>query len=109
MKKMMTVTVLVLAMLCIVPSLCLAQSGGWVTANVNSIGVGGTATYIALIDTASPPHFPNGYYFTADTTGVSSKQMLATALTAVSLNKTVLVYLDSYASLGNMSAMYLNQ
>ena len=35
--------------------------------------------------------------------------MLATALTAISLAKTCLIWLDDFAPYSNMAAMYLNQ
>ncbi len=107
MKKLVKVAVLVLAILCIVPSFALA--GGWVTANITSVGVGGSSTYIQLTDTANPPAFGAGTYFVADNTGVRSKEMLATALTAISLSKTALCWLDDFAPSSNMSTMYLNQ
>jgi hypothetical protein len=99
---------MVLAMLCVVPSLCSA-AGTWSTANVNSVGVGGTFTYIQLTDTSATPPYAAGTYFSADTTGARSKEMLATALTSISLSKTVLVWLDDTAPYSNMSCMYLNQ
>jgi hypothetical protein len=106
--KRVKVLVLVLAILCMVPNLAQA-AGGWVTANVLSVGVGGTFTYIQLSDTAVPPAFASGTYFAADTTGSRSKEMLATGLTAISLAKTCLCWLDDFAPYSNMSAMYLNQ
>jgi hypothetical protein len=102
------VTLMVLAIICLVPSLCFA-AGTWSTANVNSVGVGGSFTYIQLTDTSASPPYSPGTYFSADTTGARSKEMLATALTAISLSKTVLVWLDDVAPYSNMSCMYLNQ
>jgi hypothetical protein len=97
-----------LAVLGAVPSFCFA-AGTWSTANVNSVGVGGSFTYIQLTDTSATPLYAPGTYFSADTTGVRSKEMLATALTSISLSKTVLVWLDDVAPYSNMSCMYLNQ
>jgi hypothetical protein len=108
MRKMMVAMAMVLAMLCVAPSLGLA-AGTWSTANVNSVGVGGSFTYIQLTDTSATPPYSPGTYFAADTTGSRSKEMLATALTAISLSKTVLVWLDDTAAYSNMSCMYLNQ
>jgi hypothetical protein len=108
MKKMAKLTVLVLAILCLVPNLAQA-AGGWVTANLLSVGVGGNFTYVQLSDTAATPAFPAGTYFSADTTGTRSKEMLATALTAISLAKTCTVWLDGFTQYSNMSSMYLNQ
>ncbi len=104
MKKMAKVMVLVMAVVFMVPTFAHAV---WVTANVLSVGVGGTFTYIQLNDTADPPAFPGGTYYSAEPT--RAKDMLATALTAVSLSKTVLAWLDDVAPYSNMSCMYLNQ
>jgi hypothetical protein len=106
--KRVKVLVLVLAILCMVPNLAQA-AGGWVNANVLSVGVGGSFTYIQLSDIAVPPAFPAGTYYSADVTGTRSKEMLATALTAISLAKTCLCWLDDFAQYSNMGAMYLNQ
>jgi hypothetical protein len=108
MKKLVKMMVLVLAILFVVPNLAQA-AGGWVNANVLSVGVGGAFTYIQLSDTAATPAFPAGTYFAADTTGARSKEMLATGLTAISLAKTCLCWLDDFAPYSNMGAMYLNQ
>jgi hypothetical protein len=74
---------------------------------VNSVGVGGTFTYIQLTDSSGTNPYAPGTYFSAEAT--RAKEMLATALTAISLSKTVLVWLDDVAPYSNMSCMYLNQ
>lgn len=106
MRKMMVVTAMVLAMLCVVPSFCLA-AGTWSTANVNSVGVGGDVTYIQLSPADGGTQYAAGTYFTADAT--RAKEMLATALTAISLSKTCLIWLDDTAPYSFMTSMYLNQ
>ena len=100
------VMVMVLAILCLVPSVVLA-AGRWTTANVLSVGVGGTATYIQLNDTAVPPQYPSGTFYSADP--LRAKELLATALTAISLSKTCLIWIDDVAPYSNIAAMYLNQ
>lgn len=100
------VIVMVLAIVCLVPSLCFA-AGTWTTANIMSVGVGGDVTYIQLSPADGGTQYAPGTYFTADAT--RAKEMLATALTAISLSKTCLIWLNDTAPYSFMTSMYLNQ
>ena len=106
MKKMMVVAVMILAMLAMVPAMSLA-AGGWVTCNVISAGCGAGRTCIQLTETAVPGHFPAGTYFSADP--VYAKEQLATALTAISLGKTVFCNLAGFTTYSNVNVFYINQ
>jgi hypothetical protein len=108
MKKMAKVMVLVLVILMVVPAMCF---GANYTCNIlqagQTSGASGVA-YVQLTDTAATPAFANRW-FTLDTSGVKSNQMLATALTALSLGKTVTLSITSTAQFANVIAIYVAQ
>jgi broad specificity polyphosphatase/5'/3'-nucleotidase SurE len=107
MKKM--VLVLVMAMICLAPALIDAQAAVTViAAKVNKAGVSGTATtHVFLTDTAATKAFPAKTYFIC--ASARAKEMLAVALTAISMNKTVNVTLSGVAPGSTVQIMYLNE
>lgn len=107
MKKMTKVMVLVLMVCLMVPSLCFATT--YVNAcNVIKTGQFGANAMIMLTDTATPAGFPANTWFYLDVSNANSKQMLAAALTALSLGKTVFIGYAAGTPYRNISAIYVN-
>ena len=106
MKKMAKVMVLVLALCFVLPSMCFAD-GAVAAATIVQAGQTATVGYLKLTDTAGTnPQFANRWF--KCTASVSNAQ-LATALTAMSLGKTVQVGMTpSNAQYSNITYIYLN-
>ena len=108
MKKLAKVMVLVLALCLVLPTMCFAAN---YVCNVvlagQTAGASGPA-YVQLTDTATTPAFSNRW-FTLDTSGAKSNPMLATALTALSLARTVTVSMVATTQFSNVSAIYVKQ
>ena len=105
MKKMAKVVVLVLVV-CLIPSFCFAAGAGFYTCNVGKTGTGGGGTFAYLTDTAATPAFTNTPFY-LDSSGTNTKSLLAVALTAVSLGKTVSVYVNSTSNYSNASTLFI--
>jgi len=103
-KKMFLVMVVVLSMVAVFA--VAAHAGGWYTCTVNMAGAGwGTHCYIKLSDTAATPAFENRWFVPLDS---QKKEMLATALTAMTNNMNVLVYIDATTQYSIIRAIYLS-
>ena len=76
----------------------------WLTCTVVQVGCGYSNTFLNLTDAGSAF---SGRWFIADPT--SYNEILATALTAVSAGKTVLVNLSGLSEYSVVVAIYLNQ
>ena len=100
-KKLGLITLIVLSMVFL---FALNASAGWYTCTVNLAGPGFTNTYINLTDTSASPAFTNRW-FTAEST--QSKEMLATALTAISNSMSVWTYINSSAEYATIISLYL--
>jgi len=105
MKKMAKVMILVLALCLVVPTMCFAAVN-ISAATVVRTGPTSTTTYVQLTDTGSPPKISANTYFTLP--AATANPMLATALTAMSLGKTVSVGLASSAQFANVTYIYVN-
>lgn len=82
------------------------HASGWYTCTVVMAGAGwGSNCYIKLSDTASTPAFTNTWFIALP---ARKKEMLATALTAMSNNMKVLVHLSSENEYFTINAMYLS-
>jgi len=102
-KKMFITMVVVLSMLAVFA--VSAHAGAWYTCTVNMAGAGwGTHCYIKLSDTAATPDFENKWFVALDS---QEKEMLATALTAMTNNMQVKVYISSSSPYSIIRAMYL--
>jgi hypothetical protein len=107
MKKMAKVTVLVLALCLVIPTMCWAGTANAV--NVTATGSSTSYSWVKLSDTASPKAFPDNTWFYLDKTNVYSKTLLAAALTALSLGKTCQVTWAPGSPYSNLTAIYVNQ
>jgi predicted ribosomally synthesized peptide with SipW-like signal peptide len=105
MKKMVKVLVFVLAV-CLIPSFCFAANPGFYTCTVGNTGVGAGGTFAYLTDTAASPKFTNTPFY-LDSSNTNTKSLLAVALTAISLGKTVSAYVNSTSNYSNCSTMFL--
>ena len=102
-KKMFLAMVVVFSMLAVFA--VSAHAGGWYTCTVNMAGAGwGTHCYIKLSDTAATPAFENRWFVALDS---QKKEMLATALTAMTNGMQVWVNLSSSRAYSIIRAMYL--
>lgn len=80
-------------------------AGGWYNCEVKMAGAAaGPNTYISLSHASSTPEF-TGRWFTANSG--EQKEMLATALAAMSSNVLVKAYLSSPAAYSTISSMYM--
>ena len=103
-KKMFITMVVALSMVAVFA--VAAHAGGWYTCTVNMAGAGwGTHCYIKLSDTAATPAFENRWFVPLDS---QKKEMLATALTAMTNNMNVLVYIDATTQYSIIRAIYLS-
>ena len=101
-KKVFVMMVVVLSMLAV---FAVAARAGWYTCTVKMAGAGwGTHCYIKLSDTAATPDFENKWFVALDS---QEKEMLATALTAMTNNMQVKVYISSSSPYSIIRAMYL--
>ena len=101
-KKMFINMVVVFSLVAV---FAVAARAGWYTCTVNMAGAGwGTHCYIKLSDTAATPDFENKWFVALDS---QEKEMLATALTAMTNGLNVLVYVDSPDIYSIIRAMYL--
>ena len=102
-KKMFLAMVVVLSMLAVFA--VSVHAGAWYTCTVNMAGAGwGTNCYIKLSDTAATPAFENRWFVALSS---QKKEMLATALTAMTNNMNVWVHIDSPNAYSIIRAMYL--
>jgi len=101
-KKMFLAMVVVFSMLAV---FAVSAHAGWYTCTVNMAGAGwGTNCYIKLSHTAATPAFENRWFVPLDS---QKKEMLAVALTAMTNNMNVSVYIDSTTQYSIIRAMYL--
>ena len=77
----------------------------WYICSVNMAGPGYGATYVQLTDTATSPTFTRTWFILPAS---QSNAYLATALTAISSNMTVGIYVDLSTSPATLTSMYLN-
>ena len=78
----------------------------WVFCTVELAGPSSVGMYIRLTDASATPAFTNKGFFCPED---RAKQMLAIALTAISLNSKVHAYLDPYSVNGEITSLYLNK
>ena len=101
-KKMFLAMVVVFSLVAV---FAVAARAGWYTCTVNMAGPGwGTHCYIKLSDTAATPAFENRWFVALSS---QKKEMLATALTAMTNNMNVWVHIDSPNAYSIIRAMYL--
>jgi hypothetical protein len=102
-KKMFLVIVAVFSMVALLG--VNAYAGAWYNCQVKMAGAaGGPNTYIALSHASSTPAF-TGRWFTANSS--EQKEMLATALAAMSSNVQVKAYLSSTVAYSTIGSMYM--
>jgi len=99
-KKVFVTMVVVLSMVAVFA--VAAHAGGWYTCTVKMAGPAWGRTYVML--SATDDTFTNRWFKTSYT---RQKEMLATALTAITNNMNVSVYLDSVDPYSTIYAMYL--
>ena len=102
-KKMFLVIVAVFSMVALFG--VNAYAGAWYTCRVELTGPGGGRIFINLSDTDAIPDFANRW-FIAYYPG-QEKEMLATALAAMSNNMPVLTYLDSTNAYSSILRLYM--
>ena len=79
-------------------------SAAWYTCSINLVGSTSSKPAIRLTDTASSPAFTSNWFFIA---GDKSKEMLATALTAMSMGKNVLVNAQGTSAFDDITGIYI--
>ena len=80
-------------------------AGGWYVCQVKQAGAAtGTTSYIGLSHVSSTPEFTGRWFVAASD---KQKEMLATALAAMSSNVLVKAYLSSPAAYSTISSMYM--
>lgn len=85
----------------------LASAQVWKTCSVVSVGADSTAkAYIQLTDTAGTPAFTSRYFTLVST---AKNELLASALTALSSGKNVVVQLANTSQYANVNIMYVQQ
>ena len=104
-KKVFLAMVLVFSMMAVF--VVSVHAGEWYTCTVNMAGAGwGKHCYIKLSDTADSPAFKNTWFIARDS---QKKEMLATALTAMTNNMNVVVYISSPTPYSIIHAMYVTR
>mgnify|MGYP001828481797 FL=1 len=81
-------------------------ASGWYFANVIRCGGNTANAIVQLTDTAGAPAFTEAW---CRLDPGNAKIMMATALTAMSLGKTVYVQMDPALPVPNVTALYINQ
>lgn len=81
-----------------------ASAADWYTCSVVNVGVNNVGPAVRLTDTAATPAFTRGWFRLA---GPDPKSMLATALTALSLEKNVWVKADGTATFDDITIIYI--
>jgi len=80
---------------------------GWYICNVSKTGIGAGTYLVRVTDTASPsPAFTNKW---CSFDAAQAKSMLAVAMTAMSLGKTVYLLMDASLTTPNITAFYINE
>lgn len=107
MKKVRKMLVL-LALVGVIAAFGIQSAGAqvWTQATINSAGQASGTAFIMMSDAATPSTW-GPFWFYVDPAG--SNQMLATALTAVSLGKTCTANVDAIASLSTIRTLTVNQ
>ena len=78
----------------------------WVFCTVELAGPNSSGMYIRLTDASASPTFTNKGFFCPED---QAKEMLAIALTAISLNSKVHAYIDPDSVNGEITSLYLNK
>jgi hypothetical protein len=82
----------------------LSAQAAWYTVTVDNVGADNTTINIRITDTASNPAFTRIWVQAA---GSTSQEIMATALTAVALEKNLLVNIDGTAAWSNLKGAYI--
>lgn len=103
-KRIGLIVVFVFAAMCFFTT---PASAVWYNASIVVVGVGSGSQnyYIQLSDTAGSPAFTNTWFAL---TGANMKVMVATALTAVSLGKDVLVNCTGTGQFSDITSLYVS-
>ena len=79
-------------------------SADWYTCSINQVGASGAKSLVRLTDSATTPAFTNNWFFIE---GDAAKEMLATALTAISMGKSVRVNATGTSKFDDVTAVYI--
>ena len=80
---------------------------GWFICNVEKTGMGAGNYLVKLADTAASPAWTGGKWCSMQ--AAQAKTMMAVALTALSLGKTVYVNMDPALSVPVITSFYINE
>lgn len=107
--KALKIALVLIAVVCILPALCVkeAKADAWVTCNINLVGQAWDTVYVQLTDATGTQPAVNQTWYVLNPTYV--KELLATALTAMTNNKQVKVYVNNIADGGTVYTMYMLQ
>lgn len=104
-KKICLITVMALCVVGILGTGAGAAQG-WYNCSVKQTGISGSYMLINLTDTAISPAFTSQWYYLEP---AYAKTILAVILTAMSLSKTVWVYVDAAQPYSYISIIYLKE
>jgi hypothetical protein len=83
-----------------------SAESGWYSCTVDQVGPGGGKVYIMVSDTANTPEFTKKWCKCPDE---FKNQMLAVALTAMTNDQTIQIYVDPSIRYPEISRMYLQK
>jgi hypothetical protein len=78
----------------------------WYICTVSKTGIGAGTYLVRVSDTAASPAFTGKW---CSFQAAYAKAMLAVAMTAMSLDKTVYLYMDAALTTPNITAFYINE
>ena len=104
-RKLISMVLVTLSLVCFL-STTVGAAPAWYIANAEKTGIGSGMYLVMLTDTAASPAFTKKW---CQLTAAQAKSMLAVCMTAMSLGKTVMVYMDNALTTPVITAFYINQ
>lgn len=99
-KKCFMVSLMLITILFITS---LSASAAWYECEIKNVGAG-PSILVRLTDTAATPAFTNKYYYLS---GANKNQMLATVLTALSMEKNIIINLPSADEYSTITSVFI--